>query len=69
MAETSTGSAPGLRKRRVSKSWMSVSRKIVHCGIRSGAVSFGSRVSERRSWGVPTAPASMLSRAARKPVS
>jgi len=68
-ANTSTGSAPGLRKRSASKSWMSVSVKIVHGGIRAGSASLGSRVSERSSCGVPMAPAAIWSRAARKPAS
>ena len=56
--------APGLSQHSVSKSWISVSLKIVH-GLTRAATSAempGSRVSDRSSCGVPTAPSSILAR-------
>ena len=42
----------------MSKSWIRVSKKIVHCGMRAGSAvnGPGSRVSERSSCGVPMRP-------------
>ena len=50
----------------MSKSWIRVSKKIVHCGMRAGSAvnGPGSRVSERSSCGVPMRPASIAARAA-----
>src|SRR5687767_15128863 len=47
VAYTSTASAPGLRNRSVSKSWIRVSLKIVSGGTRDGSKPPGSRVTER----------------------
>ena len=65
-AWTAIGRAPGLSQHSVSKSWMSVSKKIVHWGMRAGSPvnGPGSRVSERSSCGVPMRPASIAARAA-----
>jgi hypothetical protein len=59
VAVTSTASAPGLRKRSVWKSWMSVSRKIVSGSTREGSKPPGSRVSERSRRGAPSRPVSI----------
>src|SRR3954453_15237814 len=63
-AYTSTASAPGFRNRSASKSWISVSLKIVSGATREGSNPPGSRVTERSSRGVPSVPSSSSTRAA-----
>ena len=66
VAYTSTASAPGLRNRSASKSWIRVSLKIVFGATRDGSKPPGSRVTDRTSRGVPSVPSSSRARAARQ---
>ena len=52
----------------MSKSWISVSRKMVQCGIGVGSPRPGSRVVERNSCGTPILPAFISSYAVAKPL-
>src|SRR4051794_28793030 len=63
-AYTSTASAPGLRNRSVSKSWINVSLKIVSGATREGSKPPGSRVTDRTNRGMPSVPLSSSARAA-----